>query len=45
MRLTDLLSPRRVLVPLAAATLGEGIRVLVEACVADGRVAARVESV
>lgn len=39
MRLTDLLSPRRVVVPLAAATLEEGIRVLVDACVADARVA------
>jgi CBS domain-containing protein len=38
-RLTDLLSPRRVVVPLAAATLEEGIRVLVDACVADARVA------
>ena len=39
MRLTDLLSPRRVVVPLAAATLEEGIRILVDACVADARVA------
>jgi CBS domain-containing protein len=38
-RLTDLLSPRRVVVPLAAATLEEGIRILVDACVADARVA------
>jgi CBS domain-containing protein len=37
-RLADLLSPRRVVVPLPAATLGQGMRVLVEACVADGRV-------
>lgn len=39
MRLTDLLSPRRVVVPLAAASLEEGIRILVDACVADARVA------
>ena len=39
MRLTDLLSPRRVVVPLPAATLEEGIRILVDACVADARVA------
>lgn len=38
MRLADLLSPRRVVVPLPAATLEEGMRVLMEACVADGRV-------
>jgi CBS domain-containing protein len=38
-RLTDLLSRRRVLVPLAAGTLEEGIRILVDACEADGRVA------
>jgi CBS domain-containing protein/mannitol/fructose-specific phosphotransferase system IIA component (Ntr-type) len=38
-RLSDLLSPRRVVVPLPAATLEEGIRILVDACVADGRVA------
>jgi CBS domain-containing protein/mannitol/fructose-specific phosphotransferase system IIA component (Ntr-type) len=38
-RLTDLLSPRRVVVPLPAATLEEGIRILVDACVADARVA------
>lgn len=45
MRLTDLLSPRRVVVPLPAATVEEGIRTLVDACVADGRVAdpARLE--
>jgi CBS domain-containing protein len=36
--LADLLSPRRVVVPLPAATLEEGLRVLVDACVADGRV-------
>lgn len=39
MKLADLLGPRRVIVPLPAATLGEGLRILVEACVADGRVA------
>ncbi len=38
MTLADLLSPRRVVVPLPAATLEEGLRVLVDACVADGRV-------
>ena len=38
MRLADLLSPRRVVVPLPAATLEEGMRVLMDACVADGRV-------
>jgi CBS domain-containing protein len=38
-RLTDLLSRRRVVVPLAAGTLEEGIRILVDACEADGRVA------
>jgi CBS domain-containing protein/mannitol/fructose-specific phosphotransferase system IIA component (Ntr-type) len=37
-RLSDLLSPRRVVVPLPAATLEEGMRILVDACVADGRV-------
>jgi CBS domain-containing protein len=37
-RLADLLSLRRVVVPLPATTLEEGMRVLVEACVADGRV-------
>jgi CBS domain-containing protein len=36
--LADLLSPRRVVVPLAAATWAEGIRLLLAACVADGRV-------
>lgn len=39
MRLVDLLSPRRVVVPLAATTLAEGMRILMEACVADGRIA------
>lgn len=39
MRLADLLGPRRVVVPLLAATLEEGMRILVDACVADGRVA------
>ena len=38
MRLADLLSPRRVVVPLAAATWADGIRLLVDACVVDGRV-------
>jgi CBS domain-containing protein len=38
-KLADLLGPRRVVVPLPAATLDEGLRVLVDACVADGRVA------
>lgn len=38
MRLADLLSPQRVVVPLGAATLEEGLRTLVAACVADGRV-------
>jgi len=37
-KLADLLSPRRVVVPLPAATLEEGMRVLMDACVADGRV-------
>jgi CBS domain-containing protein len=37
--LADLLGPRRVVVPLPAATLEQGLRVLVDACVADGRVA------
>jgi CBS domain-containing protein len=40
-RLVDLLSPRRVVVPLQAATLADGMRILVDACVADGRVADR----
>ena len=38
MRLAELLGPRRVVVPLPAATLEEGLRILVDACVADGRV-------
>jgi CBS domain-containing protein/mannitol/fructose-specific phosphotransferase system IIA component (Ntr-type) len=38
-KLADLLSPRRIVVPLPAATLEEGMRILVDACVADGRVA------
>ena len=38
MRLTDLLSERRVVVPLPAATLEEGLRFLVDACAADGKV-------
>jgi predicted transcriptional regulator len=37
-RLTDLLSPGRVIVPLPATTLEEGMRLLIEACKADGRV-------
>lgn len=46
MKLADLLGPRRVVVPLPAATLEEGLRILVEACVADGRVtdAARLDA-
>jgi len=45
--LTDLLSPGRVVVPLAAATWAEGLRLLLGACVADGRVrdVARLEEV
>ena len=39
MKLADFLGPRRVVVPLPAATLEEGLRALVDACVADGRVA------
>jgi CBS domain-containing protein len=39
-RLTDLLNTRRVIVPLPATTLEEGMRLLVEACKADGRVRA-----
>jgi CBS domain-containing protein len=44
--LADLLSPRRVVVPLPAATLDEGLHLLLEACVADGRVTdpARLEA-
>jgi len=38
-RLTDLLSPRRVVVPLSAASWAEGVELLLQACVADGRVA------
>lgn len=38
MRLADLLSPRRVLVPLPAETWAGGIRALLDACLADGRV-------
>jgi CBS domain-containing protein/mannitol/fructose-specific phosphotransferase system IIA component (Ntr-type) len=37
-RLADLLSPRRVVVPLPADTWGGGIRALLDACLADGRV-------
>jgi mannitol/fructose-specific phosphotransferase system IIA component (Ntr-type) len=37
-RLVDLLSPRRVVVPLAVDTWAEGIRALLDACLADGRV-------
>jgi len=37
-KLADLLSARRVIVPLGAATLEEGMRLLVDACKADGRV-------
>jgi CBS domain-containing protein len=45
-KLAELLGPRRVVVPLPAATLEEGLRILVEACVADGRVgdAARLDA-
>lgn len=38
MRLTDLLSERRIVVPLPAASLEEGLRLLVAACAADGKV-------
>lgn len=38
MTLADLLSPRRVLVPLRAAAWDEGMRLLLDACVADGMV-------
>lgn len=38
MRLTDLLSERRVVVPLPASSLEEGLRLLVDACAADGKV-------
>ncbi len=38
MRLTDLLSERRIVVPLPAASLEEGLRLLVGACAADGKV-------
>ena len=38
MRLTDLLSERRVVVPFPAASLEEGLRFLVEACAADEKV-------
>ena len=38
MNLADLLAPRRIVVPLRAATLEEGMRILADACVADGRV-------
>ncbi len=38
MRLTALLNERRVIVPLPATTLEEGIRQLVAACASDGRV-------
>src|SRR5262249_57793087 len=37
-KLVDLLSERRVVVPLPAATLEEGLRYLVDACAADGKV-------
>jgi CBS domain-containing protein len=45
--LTDLLSPGRVVVPLAAPTWAEGLRLLLDACIADGRVrdVARLEEV
>lgn len=38
MKLADLLSRRRVVVPLAADTWEAGIRALLDACLADGRV-------
>ena len=38
MNLADLLTERRVLVPLAAKTLTEAVQALAEACVADGKV-------
>lgn len=38
MRLVELLNERRVVVPLPAKTLEEGLRCLVDACAADGRV-------
>lgn len=38
MRLTDLLSSRRIIVPLPATTLEDGMRLLIDACKADGRV-------
>lgn len=46
MRLADLLSRRRVLVPLAADTWDAGIRALLGACLADGQVrdAAKLEA-
>jgi len=37
-RLAELLSPGRVVVPLAADTWAEGIRLLLDACLNDGRV-------
>jgi CBS domain-containing protein/mannitol/fructose-specific phosphotransferase system IIA component (Ntr-type) len=37
-KLGALLSPRRIVVPLPATTLEEGLRILVDACVADNRV-------
>ena len=43
MRLADLLSPGRVVVPLAADTWAEGIRRLLDACVEDGRVRDRAK--
>lgn len=47
MKLTDLLGPGRVVVPLAATTWAEGLRLLLDACIADGRVrdVARLEEV
>jgi CBS domain-containing protein len=45
-KLAELLGPGRVVVPLPGATLEEGLRTLVKACVADGRVtdAARLDA-
>jgi len=45
-RLSELLAPARVLVPLPARTLEEAVRLLIQACVADGKVTdpARLEA-
>ena len=39
MKLGDLLSPERVLVPLRAASLADAVRLLADAVAADGSVA------